>query len=139
MSLSIAGIDFGEIKELDLNPQLYKAVLENNTSVLQVKRGFKLQFYSINNMEGAKHKYKIESAYNYDDGSFFKMRQNEKSRYFSRAMVGNGLILPITEHKTKLVFGGHVPFPKMGSGFKEEWEEIDGVWTLVDSGSTYIS
>jgi len=139
MSLTIAGIDFGEIKELDLNPIFYKAMLENNTSVLQVKRGFKLQFYSINHIEAAKHKYKIESAYSYNNGTFFKMPLSEKSKHFSRAMVGNGLTLPITENKTKLVFGGHVPFPKMGSGFKEEWEEIDGVWTLVDSGSTYIS
>ena len=34
MSLSIEGIDFSEIKELDLHPELYKAVLKNNSAVI---------------------------------------------------------------------------------------------------------
>ena len=34
MSLSIEGIDFSEIKGLDLHPELYKAVLKNNSAVI---------------------------------------------------------------------------------------------------------
>ena len=45
MSLSIEGIDFSEIKELDLHPGLYKAVLKKNSAVCTVKDGFYLHFY----------------------------------------------------------------------------------------------
>tara|TARA_B100001059_G_C17549647_1_gene434611 strand:- start:245 stop:664 length:420 start_codon:yes stop_codon:yes gene_type:complete len=139
MSLSIEGIDFSKIKELDLHPELYKSVLKKNSGVFTVKDGFYLYFYSANNIEGAKHSCKIERAYRYYNDAFHVMPQNEKSRYFSRPSIGNGVILPIDNLKTKTVFIGHVPYPKMGSGFTEHWKEVKGVWTIVSSRQTWIS
>ena len=73
MSLSIEGIDFSEIKELDLHPELYKAVLKKNSAVFTVKDGFYLYFCSVNHIEGAKHSCKIECAYRYCNDAFHVM------------------------------------------------------------------
>ena len=139
MSVTVEGIDFGEIKELDLHPELYKAVLKNNSAVFTVKDGFYLHFYSVNHIEGGKHSYKTECAYRYYKDAFHVMPQNKKSRFFTRPSCGNGIILPINDLKTKTVFIGHVPYPKMGSGFTEHWEEVNGAWKLISSRQTWIS
>ena len=131
-----------ELSEADIT--LYKNRIGDLDSVFKFEEQLKILKSYFTDLKNHFPKFEIGKMresweIQINQNALCKMKSEEGVELL-RIPFGNYLYIPMNENlEIRTVYTGFKPFPLIGSGNKEYWQKVNGVWKVIHSDQTWIS
>ena len=131
-----------ELSEADIT--LYKNRIGDLESVIEFEEHLKVLKSYFTDLKNHFPKFDIGKMHEswkiqMNQNALCKMKSEEGVELL-RIPFGNYLYIPMNENlEIRTVYTGYKPFPLIGSGNKEYWQKVKGVWKVIHSDQTWIS
>ena len=113
----------------------YARYLSKETEIIFYKRGLHLD----QRKDVSRRGFLIHCVVRVEPEKKLVSLQSSENVLELRHRFGNNLYIPIEISSSVSIYHGHTPIPLAGSGAKDSWEKINGVWNKKDSIQTWIS